>query len=59
MRKNSVIFEKDIVVPYTNNSLEYCLENYCNQIVGTHNIEFELTRQGEALDAITYELHIV
>ena len=44
---SSVIFEKDIVVPYTNNSLEYCLENYCNQIVGTHNIRFELTFSGK------------
>ena len=44
---SSVIFEKDIVVPYTNGSLEYCLENYCNQIVGTHNIRFELTFSGK------------
>ena len=39
----SVIFDKDIVVPYTKTSLENCLKHYCNKIVGTHNIRFELT----------------
>jgi hypothetical protein len=40
---NSIVFEKEILVPYTNESLKYCLENYCNKIVGTHDIRFELT----------------
>ena len=39
----SVIFQFDILIPYTNKALKNCLENYCNNIVGKHEINFELT----------------
>lgn len=39
----SIIFEKDIIIPYTNFNLKKCLEFHCREVVGTHKVTFELT----------------
>ena len=40
---NSVIYQKDIVIPYTSQSLRKCLENFCKNIQGEHEVIYELT----------------
>ena len=40
----SVIFQKDILIPYSNKSLKDCIEyDDCNRNIGEHNISFEIT----------------
>ena len=40
----SVIFQKDILIPYSNKSLKDCIEyEDCKEIIGKHNISFEIT----------------
>ncbi len=40
---NSVIFHKDIIIPYTSQSLRKCLEHSCRNIQGEHEVIYELT----------------
>ena len=38
---DTVIFNKQIIVPYTQKLLKNCIEYYCSRIVGTHDFQFE------------------
>ena len=38
---DTVIFNKQIIVPYTQKMLNNCIEYYCSRIVGTHDFQFE------------------
>ena len=38
---HTVIFDKQIIVPYTQKMLKNCIEYYCSRTVGTHDFQFE------------------
>ena len=38
---DTVIFNKQIIVPYNQKMLKNCIDYYCSRIVGTHDFQFE------------------